>query len=292
MNQNNPVQFLINLLLKNPELLIIAFVILSSVFNFINQSGKRLRDAQREAQEAEERRRRGFMDQETDPATQSYDGYLKRTEQPDATLAPPPRPTVSPKSEQELKDLQADILEALGMGTQKTTQANTNPQEDLRRKLAEKMGRTTMQSAPQAPLGRGKPPPPAPAGMMRPPPRAENKPIETTIKPNIEVYLEQSKPERLEGDSRPDSLGHSKRQPHFDMPARRDPSLEGSLAFKNEGGSTVVALKGIQEVRGKEIVPTARTSNVPQTRFIDTREAVSGFVWNEILDRPRSMRRR
>lgn len=279
MNQQGGlVNFIIQLFLKNPELFVIAFVVLSSVFNFIGGSGKRLREAQRQAAETEEARRRGFMadeqTREANPNTQSYDGYLRRTEQPDVTIGQP-APT--------LKDLQADILEAL------QGKAAPNPQEELRRKLAEKMGRS---AAPQAPLGRGKPPPPAPAGMKRPPPRATSKPIETTITSNIEVYLDSSSQEKLERDSMPDSLGHTQRQPHFDLPQRRDSSFEGAMAFKNEGGSTVTALKSIQEVRGKEIVPTARSGSRPATKFIDTKDAVSGFVWNEILSQPRSMRRR
>ena len=287
MNLQSIVQFF----LRNPEFLIIGFVIVSSVINFLGNSGKRLREAQATAEKAEERRRRGSMleteQREADPATQSYDGYLKRTEQPDATLSrPAPTP---PINQQELRDLQADILEALGMGT---IQTPANPQEELRRKLAEKMGRTTAQSAPQAPLGRGKPPPPAPTGMKRPPIRADRKPIETTITSNIEVYLDSSSQEKLERDSRPDSLGHSKSRPHFDSPEGLLPHQEGGSFFPGELGSTVVALRGIQEVRGKEIVPTNRPVLSNTKRFIDTKEAVSGFVWNEILSTPRSRMRR
>ena len=281
MNLQSIVQFF----LRNPEFLIIGFVI-----NFLGNSGKRLREAQAAAEEAEERRRRGSMleteQREADPATQSYDGYLKRTEQPDATLS---RPNPPPPNQQELRDLQADILEALGMGT---SQAPANPQEELRRKLAEKMGRTTAQTAPQAPLGRGKPPPAAPAGMKRPPVRADRKPIETTITSNIETYLDSSSQEKLERDSRPDSLGHSNRQPHFDRPKGLRPDQEGLSSMPGEIGSTVVALRSIQEVRGKEIVPTNRPVSSNTKRFIDTNEAVSGFVWNEILSTPRSRVRR
>ncbi len=289
MNQQSPIGAVIQFFVRNPEFLIIGFVVLSSIFNFIGNSSKRLREAQKQATETEERRRRGSMlDEElreANPSTQSYEGYLKRNEQPDVTLS---KPTVSPKNSQELKDLQADILEALGMGTQKTA---SNPQEELRRKLAEKMGRTTAQTAPQAPLGRGKPPPPAPVGMKRPPVRAERKPIETTITSNIETYLEQSRPERLENDSRPDSLGHSKSRPHFERPEGLRPDQEGMSSLSGEIGSTVVALRGIQEVRGKEIVPINRPVSSNTKRFIDPREAVAGFVWNEILSTPRSRRR-
>jgi type II secretory pathway pseudopilin PulG len=292
MNQQSPIGAIIQFFLRNPELLIIGFVILSSVINFIGNSGKRLREAQAAAEETEERRRRGAMleteQREANPSTQSYDGYLKRTEQPDATLS---RPAPPPPNQQELKDLQADILEALGMGTQTTT-PNANPQEELRRKLAEKMGRTTPQASSQMPLGRGKPPPPAPTGMKRPPPRMERKPIETTITSNIETYLDSSSQEKLERDSRPDSLGHSKSRPHFDVPQGLRPDQEGGSFFPGELGSTVVALRGIQEVRGKEIVPTNRPVLLNQKRFIDPKEAVSGFVWNEILSTPRSRMRR
>jgi type II secretory pathway pseudopilin PulG len=288
MNLQNVIQFFV----KNPEFLIIGLVILSSVFNFLGNSGKRLREAQEKAAKAEEIRRRGSMldaeKSEANPSTQSYQGYLNRTEQPDATLS---RPAPPPPSQQELKDLQADILEALGMGTQTTT-ASTNPQEELRRKLAQKMGRTTAQSAPQAPLGRGQPPPPAPMGMKRPPIKADRKPIETTITSNIETYLENSSQERLERDSRPDTLGHSQRQPHFDRPKGLSPNQEGMSSFSGEIGSTVVALQGIREVRGKEIVPTNRPASSNTKRFIDTKEAVAGFVWNEILSTPRSRVRR
>ncbi len=292
MNQQSPIGQIIQFFLRNPEFLIIGFVVLSSVINFLGNSGKRMREAQETAAKAEELRRRGSMleteQREANPNTQSYDGYLKRNDQPDTTLSRPPSP---PQSSQELKDLQADILEALGMGTQAKT-SSANPQEELRRKLAQKMGRTTPQSAPQAPLGRGMPPPPAPAGMKRPMPRAENKPIQTTITSNIETYLEQSRPERLENDSRPDSLGHSQRQPHFDRPQGLTPEQEGGSSIYGEIGSTVVALRGIQEVRGKEIVPTNRPVLLNQKRFIDPKEAVAGFVWNEILSTPRSKVRR
>jgi hypothetical protein len=287
MNLQNLIQFF----LKNPEFLIIGFVILSSVFNFLGNSGKRLREAQEKAAKAEEIRRRGSMlDAETNeanPNTQSYQGYLKQNEQPDVTLSRP----APPPSQQELKDLQADILEALGMGTQTTT-ASINPQEELRRKLAQKMGRTTAQSAPQAPLGRGQPPPPAPVGMKRPPIKADRKPIETTITSNIETYLESSSQEKLERDSRPDSFGHSQRQPHFDRPKGLSPNQEGMSSLSGEIGSTVVALQGIREVRGKEIVPINRPASSNTKRFVDTKEAVSGFVWNEILSTPRSRVRR
>jgi hypothetical protein len=30
----------------------------------------------------------------------------------------------------------------------------------------------------------------------------------------------------------------------------------------------------------------------PKPRFVDPKDAVAGLVWNEILERPRSMRRR
>ncbi len=287
MNLQTIVQFF----LRNPEFLIIGFVVLSSLINFLGNSGKRLRESQAAGEEAEERRRRGSMleteQREADPATQSYDGYLKRNEQPDATLS---RPAPPPPNQQELKDLQADILEALGMGT--TTTASANPQEELRRKLAQKMGRTTAQVAPQAPLGRGKPPPPAPMGMKRPQEREDRKPIETTITSNIETYLESSSQEKLERDSRPDSFGHSNRQPHFDRPRGLRPEQEGLSSVPGEIGSTVVALRSIQEVRGKEIVPTNRPVLGNSKRFIDTKEAVSGFVWNEILSTPRSRVRR
>lgn len=283
MNQQSPLGQIIQFFIRNPEFLIIGFVVLSSIVNFLGNSGKRLREAQQAATQAEEIRRRGSMleteQREANPATQSYDGYLKRNDQPDATLS-------KPVNSQELKDLQADILEALGMNTSK--QASANPQEELRRKLAEKMGRSAV---PQAPLGRGKPPPPAPAGMKRPMPRAENKPIQTTITSNIETYLEQSRPERLENDSRPDSLGHSQRQPHFDRAKGLTPEQEGG-SFFGEIGSTVVALRSIQEVRGKEIVPTNRPVSSNTKRFIDPKEAVAGFVWNEILSTPRSRVRR
>jgi type II secretory pathway pseudopilin PulG len=283
-----PINFpqIIQFILRNPEVIIIGIVILSSIFNFLNNSGKQIREAQRRAAQEEERRRRGFMAdeerREADPNSQSYEGYLRRTEQPDATIS---KPTAPPIKEQELRDLQADILEALGMGTQKPAQPAANPQEELRRKLAEKMGRTPTPTTTQM-----RPPPPTP----RPAPRPVSKPIQTTIEPKIEVYLEQTRPERLGRDSVPDSLGHSKRQPHFDLP-QNDPRLEGSVAFKGEGSAAVQrkpeGVASVTEVRGKEIVPTTQASR-PKQRFVDPKDAVAGLIWNEILERPRSMRRR
>ncbi len=287
-------QSLINIFLKNPEFIVIAIVILSSVFNFINNSGKQLREAQRRAAAEEERRRRGFMldeeRREADPDTQSYDGYLKRTEMPSQTLSTP----TNTKSNQEMRDLQADILEALGMGTQPATPA-TNPQEELRRKLAEKMGRTTTMgqttvassAMPQAPLGRGMPPPPAPAGMLRPPVRPDRKPIESTIESNIEVYLEQTRPEVLGNDSLPDSLGHSKRQPHFDLP-NKDPRVAENAALFSQ----LAPISRVNEVRGKAIVETVGSVTRPAKQFINPKNAAEGIIWSEILERPLSMRRR
>ncbi|MFN3265617.1 MAG: hypothetical protein ACK41E_02145 [Deinococcales bacterium] len=267
---------IVQFILRNPEFIIIGIVILSSVINFLNNSGKQMREAQRRAAEQEERRRRGFLAEEekreANPNTQSYEGYLKRTQQPDATLS---KPVQKQPSAQELRDLQADILEALGMGTQRPAAPSANPQEELRRKLAEKMGRTTTPTTSQM-----RPPPPTP----RPPPRPVAKPIQTSIEPKIEVYLEQSRPEVLAGDSRPDSLGHSKSRPHFDLP-QNDPRLEGSVAFKSEGSAAVT------EVRGQQIVQSSQTMR-RTTRMINPKDAVAGFIWNEILERPRSMRRR
>jgi type II secretory pathway pseudopilin PulG len=280
---------IIQFVLRNPEVIIIGIVILSSIFNFLNNSGKQIREAQRRAAQEEERRRRGFMAdeerRETNPNTQSYEGYLRRTEQPDATLSKPePRPAPKQPNEQELRDLQADILDALGMGGQKPA-PTVNPQEELRRKLAEKMGRSAAPTTTQM-----RPPPPTP----RPAPRPAPKPIQTTIEPKIEVYLEQSRPERLSRDSVPDSLGHSARQPHFDLP-RNDPRLEGSVAFKGEGSSAVQrkpeGVAAVTEVRGKQIVPNTAPQR-QRSRFADPKDAVAGLVWNEILERPRSMRRR
>lgn len=278
---------IVQFFLRNPEFIIIGIVILSSVFNFLNNSGKQIREAQRRALEEEERRRRGFLadeeKREANPNTQSYEGYLKRTEQPDATVSRPVQQ--QQPSTQEMRDLQADILEALGMGTQKPAAPSANPQEELRRKLAEKMGRTVAPTTTQM-----RPPAPTP----RPPPRPAAKPIQSSIEPKIEVYLEQSRPEVLANDSRPDSLGHSKSRPHFDSP-RNDPRSEGSVAFKGEGSAAIQrkpeGVAAVTEVRGKQIVPTAQSSR-SGSRMFDPKDAVAGLIWNEILERPRSMRRR
>jgi type II secretory pathway pseudopilin PulG len=290
MQQFN-LQQILQFVLRNPEVIIIGIVILSSIFNFLNNSGKQIREAQRRAAAEEERRRRGFMadeqKREADPNTQSYEGYLRRTEQPDVTLSKPitssSKPATPPINEKELRDLQADIFEALGMGGQKSA-PTVNPQEELRRKLAEKMGRTAAPTTTQM-----RPPPATP----RPAPRPTSKPVQSTIEPKIEVYLEQTRPEALSRDSMPDSFGHSKRQPHFDLP-QNDPRFEGSVAFKGEGSSAIQrkpeGVAAVTEVRGKQIVPSQ--SMRPKTRFVDPKDAVAGLVWNEILERPRSMRRR
>ncbi|NJK44108.1 MAG: hypothetical protein HC933_07290 [Pleurocapsa sp. SU_196_0] len=262
--------------LSNIEFVIIGLVLLSTVFNFIGSIGKATREAQRRAElEAERARTSAELQRrqlEANPNTQSYEGYLQRTEQPDTTLNRPQQPA---SSGAELKDLQAEILEALGMGTQTRTPPPVinDPQADLRRKLAEKMGRTQTQPTP---------PRPTPRPTPRPVPRAQRSPSD------FEVYLDTTRPETIQRDSRPDSLGHSTRQPHFDSP-RTDPRNEGSEAYKGEGGVAVIQRPdAINEVQG---IGKARPASSSFTSALtNPRNVVQGIIWAEILGKPRSRR--
>jgi hypothetical protein len=278
-------QQVISWVLGNLEFVIIGLVLLSTVFNFIGGAGKAMREGQERAErEAEMRRTGGERERqarEANPDTQSYQGYLERTRQPDATLErqtppSPPSPPARPNNT-ELKDLQAEILEALGMkGAQNPPPfaGPTDPQADLRRQLAEKMGRST--------------PPPPPRQTPRPPPRpqpAPRKPIES----QIEVYLDDSRPERLERDSVPDTMGYSRRQPSQKLPTRR-PEDEGSTAYKGEGGVAVIQRpEGVNQVRGIGTqAQAAANASALARRIIDPRNAAQGVMWAEILGKPRA----
>jgi type II secretory pathway pseudopilin PulG len=263
--------------LGNIEFVIIGLVLLSTVFNFIGSIGKATREAQRRAELEVERARTSAEMQrrqlEANPNTQSYEGYLQRTEQPDTTFNRPQQPPAS--SGAELKDLQAEILEALGMGTQTRTPPPVinDPQADLRRKLAEKMGRT--QTPPT-------PPRPTPRPTPRPAPRVQRP------QSDFEVYLESTQSDTLQRDSRPDSLGHSARQPHFDSP-RSDPRNEGSEAYKGEGGVAVIqrpdAVNEVQGIGKERLATTSFTSGLTNPRNV-----AQGIIWAEILGKPRSRR--
>ena len=293
MNSFNPAQ-IITWILGNLEFVIIGLVVLSTVFNFLGGAGKQVREAQaRGERERENQRRSGELSRqaaEADPNTQSYQGYLQRTNDAPATInrTPPAPPVVMqrPSSGPQLKDLQAEILEALGMKNvgMPPVGAPQDPQAELRRKLAEKMGRTQTPAASSAPA-RSVPPKPTP----RPVPRPVSKPIES----QIEIYLDQTRPEVLERDSVPDSFGHSKRQPHFDRP-RNDPRNEGSVAFKGEGGvADILKPDAVNEVRGIGTAASAAANSASLARrLIDPRNAAQGVIWSEILGQPRSRRGR
>ena len=279
----------------NLELVIIGLVVLSTLFNFIGGAGRQVRDAQaRGERERENQRRSGELSREAaeaDPNTQSYQGYLQRTNEAPATInrTPPAPPPVMqrPSSDPQLKDLQAEILEALGMkGVQNPPPfAPQDPQAELRRKLAEKMGRTSSPAFPSSAPARSIPPKPTP----RPVPRPVSKPIES----QIEIYLDQSRPENLDRDSMPDSFGHSKRRPHFDLP-QNDPRSEGSVAYKGEGGVAVILKPdAVNEVRGIGTAASAAANSASLARrLIDPRNAAQGVIWSEILGQPRSRRGR
>ena len=286
-------QQIITWILGNLEFVIIGLVVLSTLFNFIGGAGKQVREAQaRGERERENQRRSGELSREAaeaDPNTQSYQGYLKRTNETPATInrTPPPPPVMQrPSSDPQLKDLQAEILEALGMKNVSMPPIGQpqDPQAELRRKLNEKMGRTQAPAASSAPA-RSVPPKPTP----RPAPRPASKPIES----QIEIYLDRSRPEVLERDSVPDSFGHSKRQPHFDLP-RNDPRNEGSVAFKGEGGvADIQKPDAVNEVRGIGTAATAAANSASLARrLIDPRNAAQGVIWSEILGQPRSRRGR
>lgn len=70
-------QSILNFILRNPEVIIIGLVILSTVFSFLSNAGKSMQEAQRRATEEAERRRRGLMqeslEREKNPNTQSYE---------------------------------------------------------------------------------------------------------------------------------------------------------------------------------------------------------------------------
>jgi type II secretory pathway pseudopilin PulG len=279
---------LITFLLSHLEFVVIGLVVLSTIFNFISGTGKSLREAQKRAEQEAELRRRGSQAQlearEANPNTQSYEGYLRRTSQNPTAAQPAPAPTMQPRptppkydsnNPQELKDLQAEIFQALGMkGTGSNGQSDS--QAELRRAMDQKMGRATTPATPPRPV--------PPRSTPRPAPRAPSKPIES----QIEIYLDNSRPERLENDSVPDTFGHSKRQPHFDRP-RSDPRNEGSVAFKGEGGvADIVRPDAVNEVRGIGVARTGPASLA--VRLVDPRNAAQGVIWSEILGKPRSRR--
>ena len=288
-------QQIITWIFGNLEFVIIGLVVLSTVFNFLSGAGKQVRDAQaRGERERETQRRSGELSREAaeaDPNTQSYQGYLKRTNEAPSTInrqsPAPPVVMQRPSSDPQLKDLQAEILEALGMrGAQNPPPfAGSDPQAELRRKLAEKMGRGPSPSmSPSAPA-RSVPPKPTP----RPVPRPVFKPIES----QIEIYLDRSRPENLERDSVPDSFGHSRNRPHFDLP-QNDPRDEGSVAYKGEGGVAVILKPdAVNEVRGIGTAASAAANSASLARrLIDPRNAAQGVIWSEILGQPRSRRGR
>ena len=288
-------QQIITWVLGHLEFVVIGLVVLSTAWNFISGAGKAVRDAQaRGEREADERRRSGEITRqaaEANPDTQSYQGYLQRTQQPDATInrIPPPPPVST-----NVKDLQAEILEALGMKNAGMPPLGSpqDPQAELRRKLAQKMGRDAAPSSSSSgnTVFSSTPAKTAPPrSTPRPPPRPVSKPIES----QIEYYLDSSRPEVLERDSVPDSFGHSKRQPHFDLP-RNDPRNEGSVAFKGEGGVAVVQKPdAVNEVRGIGTAASAAANSASLARrLIDPRSAAQGVIWSEILGAPRSRRGR
>ena len=282
---------IINWVFGNLELVIIGLVVLSTIFNFIGGAGKQVRDAQaRGERERENQRRSGELSRqaaEADPNTQSYQGYLQRTNESPATInRTPPVVMQRPSSDPQLKDLQAEILEALGMknAPMPPIGAPQDPQAELRRKLAEKMGRTQTPATSSAPA-RSVPPKPTP----RPVPRPVSKPIES----QIEIYLDQSRPENLERDSVPDSFGHSRGRPQLKS-QRNDPRNEGSVAFKGEGGvADILKPDAVNEVRGIGTAASAAANSASLARrLIDPRNAAQGVIWSEILGQPRSRRGR
>jgi type II secretory pathway pseudopilin PulG len=260
-------QGIINFVLRNPEILIVGLVILSTVFSFLSNASKSMQEAQRRVTEEAERRRRGLMqeslEREKNPNSQSYESYLERTSTPDSTLNRPP-----PETGKSLRDFQSDIFEALGVPTNSST--SSNPQDDLRRKLAEKMGRTA---------------PPPLVNQQRP--RSQNNRREVAQSPSaFETYLDKTRTEA--NDSRPDAFGHSRRQPHFDLPTKIDrPEGTAAIQTKPEGVATVL------EVRGKSIETGQISNNSPRVGgLVNASDAVKGLIWAEILERPRAGRRR
>ncbi len=251
------------------ELLIVGFVILSTVFSFLSNAGKSMQEAQRRATEEAERRRRGLMqeslEREKNPNSQSYEAYLERTNTPDSTLNRPP-----PESGKSLRDFQSDIFEALGVPTSSTT--SSNPQDELRRRMAEKMGRSA-------------PPPPTNQSQQRS--RAQSARREVAQSPGaFETYLDKTRSDA--NDSRPDAFGHSRRQPHFDLPNKIDrPEGSAAIQTKPEGVASVL------EVRGKSIETGQLSNNSPRVGgLINASDAVKGLIWAEILERPKAGRRR
>jgi hypothetical protein len=267
-------QSILNFIFGNIELVIIGFVILSTVWSFLGNAAKSLSEAQRRASEDAERRRRGLMqesvEREKNPNTQSYESYLDRTETPDSTLSRP-----QSDSGKTLRDFQTDLLEALGAPT--NTTASSNPQDELRRRLAEKMGRTA-------------PPPPAqPRPLTQQQRAAQQRPQrrDTPRSPGeFETYLDTGRSEA--NNSRPDALGHSRNQPHFDLPTKVNrPEGTAAIQTKPEGVASVV------EVRGLSIEEPPTRARTPRIGgLVNASDAVKGLIWAEILERPRAGRRR
>lgn len=257
---------ILNWVFDNLELVIVGLVLLSTFFNLIGSANKAARQTQKRLEAERERARQRadsvLTQREANPSTQSFESYLGRSTTPQASPKPSsPRPAQGPSSE-ELKDLQAEILAALGMKNQASPPAPVDPQAELRRKLAEKMAR----------------------------PATPSKPVQSSVRPrdgssrkdgDIQVYLDSSRPERLENDSMPDTLGHSKRQPHFDLPP--EPSARGVVNLQGN----IASISRPNEVNAVQGIGTGMRTGLVKG-LVDPRNAAQGIIWAEVLGKPRS----
>ncbi len=250
---------LISFLFSHLEIVVIGLVLLSTVFNLLTGGG---RAAQQKAQrEAETERQRAA---------------LERARQQTSSSTPPVRQGQA--SQAELKDLQAEIFAALGMKGQGA--ANPDPQVELRRQLAQKMGRApTASSAPAKSV--------PPKNTPRPPPRAAAKPIES----QIEVYLDTSRQETLERDTMPNTLGYSQRQQAQRLPSEPSTAANYSARAVDPGGNIALISKpdDVNAVRGIGTTPRAGGRSFASS-LVDPRNAAQGIIWAEILGKPRSRR--
>jgi type II secretory pathway pseudopilin PulG len=253
---------LVTFLFSHLEIVVIGLVLLSTVFNLLTGGG---RAAQQKAQrEAEAERQRAA---------------LERARQQSST--PPVRQGQA--SQAELKDLQAEIFAALGMKGQGT--ANPDPQVELRRQLAQKMGRAPAANTAPASTAPAKSVPPK--NTPRPPPRAASKPIES----QIEVYLETSRQETLERDTTPNTLGYSQRQQAQRLPSEPSAAANYSARAVDPGGNIALINKpdDVNAVRGIGTSPRASGRSFASS-LVDPRNAAQGIIWAEILGKPRSRR--
>jgi hypothetical protein len=156
--------------------------------------------------------------------------------------------TSSGNSDEQLKDFQADILAALGM---KPDSSGKNPQETLRRQLAQKMGRTSS-------------------------------PSQTSQKISAKQLTAQQQiiaSREAENPTARDSSGTITSSLKSEMTSNSTNNIVDSNAAVRNSSMKVNLSR----------TPSSVTSN--STRFGTTNDVVRGIIWSEILGKPKSSRR-